>query len=156
MFGRSYWQIAYLSLLIILPFACFAVALTVLDEQWGFDHPGSTRSYLVIAAIVQFLSIGLLLHIFRENWRLVFGALEVILSAVFFRTAMVNSENILRVMTANGLPFTAALITVLALLTAALYVFLGGLDNIGRGVTGHPRLEKAWRWLSLRAIVRRQ
>jgi hypothetical protein len=150
MFGRSYWQIAFLVLLVLLPFACFAVSFRVQDEQWQYDHPGRGHYYLVTAAMVLFVSIGMLFHILRENARLIFGILEIIFSAMFFYSAITNSENILRALTSNNFSFTSALVAVLALLAAAFYVFLRGFGDIGRGALGRPRLEKAWCWFSLK------
>lgn len=150
MFGRSYWQLAFLALLALLPFACFALSFRVQDEQWQYDHPGRGHYYLVAAAMAVFVSVGMLLHILRENARLTFGILEIVLSAIFFRSALTNSDNIVRALMSDDVSFASAVVVVLALLAAAFYAFLSGFADIGRGVLGSPRLEKAWRWLSLK------
>lgn len=150
MFGRSYGQIAFLALLVLLPFACFALSFRIQDEQWQYDHPGRGHYYLVFAAAVLFVSIGMLFHILRENARLIFGMLEIIFSVIFFRSAITNADNILRALASNNFSFASDLVVILALLAAAVYVFLSGFGNVGRGVLGNPRLEKAWRWFSLK------
>lgn len=146
MVGRSYWQIAFPALLVLLSFACFAVSFRVQDEQWRYDHPGQGHYYQVAAAMVLFVCVGMLLHFLRESARIIFGLLEIIFSAIFFYSSITNTDNILRALTSNHFTFASALVAVLALLAAAFYVFLCGLDNIGRGALGSPRLEKVRRW----------
>ena len=156
MFGRSYWQIAFLVLLVLVPIVSMAISFGVQDEQWLYDNPGRSHHYLIIVTVTFFTSIGLLFYILRENARIVFGVLEVMFSVIFFRSALTVTDNILRTFLQGGVGLVSAIAFILGLCAAAIYIFLNGLDNIGRGLSGHPRLMKAWRWLTFRPVNRDQ
>lgn len=121
------------------------------DEITKMEDQHAGTAILLFIAILMPLTIGVFGYWMRENFRLSYGIIEVLV-AVIALAATIPQVGFSLLDSAESDPMlrSIAIATAATQIAAAVYVFIRGLDNVGQGCKPFPKLDRWWQWLSLR------
>ena len=126
--GDLFMLISVLIALVLIGPTYYAVGVAIKDLYFWIQSPKITKEWSIPIVLGITVSVGFFLFYFRLRARSIYGLTEAIvgLAIAMQKTSIENSEEL----TKSSF--------YLAILTASIYLFVRGLDNIHQGMTKEP------------------